>query len=187
MRNPVSALFTFSGYLNENAKDITTNDLHQYLSVINTTAKSLSELLEELFLWANLRSNRYEFEPEIIPLSETINSVLSLLQASAIQKNILLENNISNDLLVFSDKNMLQTIVRNLILNAIKFTPQKGQITITATDNPNEIVLAVNDTGIGINKKDLSKLFRIDEHYTTTGTNGETGSGLGLVFDQAVG
>lgn len=182
MRNPVSALYTFSGYLNENSKEISTVDLHQYLSVIHTTARSLSELLEELFLWANLRSNRYEFEPKTLLLTETIDNVLSLLQASAIQKNIQLENHIPSGFYVYSDKNMIQTIVRNLVLNAIKFTPQKGRVTIAAIENQDEIIISVNDTGVGIEKEELRKLFKIDEQFTNTGTNGETGSGLGLVL-----
>jgi signal transduction histidine kinase len=182
MRNPVSALYTFSDYLNTNINDISTDDLHQYLSVIHSTSKGLSDLLEELFLWASLRSNHYHFKPEQIVLHKIVDSVVSLLTTGATQKNIALTSNIPSNTTVFADKNMIHTVVRNLVSNAIKFTPIDGRVTISSTDSENEVTVHVVDTGIGISKKDLPKLFRIDEQFTTTGTKGETGSGLGLVL-----
>ena len=182
MRNPVSALYTFTDYINENASSISKEELHEYLSVIHSTSKGLSDLLEELFLWASLHSNRYEIKPELISLAEVVNSVISLLITNSMQKNVHLESKIELSVQVYSDRNMLQSVVRNLVSNAIKFTPPDGQVTITAIDNDNEIWVSIKDTGVGINKKDISKLFRINEHYTTSGTEGETGSGLGLVL-----
>lgn len=182
MRNPVSALYTFTEYLSDNVKNISEEELHQYLSVIHTTSKGLSELLEELFLWASLRSNRYEFKPEKIVLNEAVSSVVSLLMANATQKGIQLESAIDANIAVNADRNMLHSVLRNLVSNALKFTPQAGKVSVTATVKDNDILVCISDTGLGITKKDVAKLFRIDEHYSTLGTKGETGSGLGLVL-----
>lgn len=182
MRNPVSALNTFSDYLNTNINEISADDLHQYLSVIHSTSKGLSDLLEELFLWASLRSNRYQYKPETISLNELVCSVISLLTTSSTQKNIALTSNIPPDLTFYADRNMIHTVVRNLVSNAIKFTPNNGQVTINANNSGEDVTINIIDTGIGISVSDMSRLFRIDEHFTTTGTVGETGSGLGLVL-----
>jgi two-component system, sensor histidine kinase and response regulator len=182
MRNPVSALYTFSNHINTNKKEISTSDLHEYLSVIHTTAKSLSELLEELFLWANLKSNRCNFMPDTLLLLDVVTSINSLLMANAIQKSIKLANKVDPQLQIYADRNMVQTILRNLITNAIKFTPQNGTITIEAIENLHEVWITIRDNGVGINEEDVQKLFRIDTQFRGEGTNGEQGSGLGLVL-----
>jgi len=182
MRNPVSALYTFSDYLNTNINDISKEDLQQYLSVIHSTTKGLSELVEELFLWASLRSNRYQIKPETIILSEVVDSTMSLLMASITQKNLSVKTAVSADIIVYVDRNMIQTVFRNLVSNAIKFTSNNGQISIIATKGSNDVTVEVIDSGVGISQIDIGRLFRIDEHFTTTGTGGETGSGLGLIL-----
>jgi two-component system, sensor histidine kinase and response regulator len=182
MRNPISALHTFTAFLNENYNKISNDELQHYLSVIHTTSKGVSDLLEELFLWASLRTNRYDFNPENIMLEEVISTVTSLLIANATQKSIHLENQIKTGLQVFADGTMIQTVIRNLISNAIKFTPQNGSIVIKSAENSENILVSITDTGIGIHKNDIEKLFRIDEHFSSIGTCGETGSGFGLVL-----
>jgi signal transduction histidine kinase len=182
MRNPIAALYSFSNYLNENCETIPASDLKHYLSIIHTTSKGLTDLLEELFLWANLRSDRYVLNPEIVMLADVISSVTNLLMTGITQKNIQLDININPGLHVYLDRNSMQTVVRNLVSNAIKFTPQNGKITIGVTDKSNKVEITVKDTGVGISEEDMPKLFKIDAHYTTTGTEGETGSGLGLVL-----
>ncbi|HEX2935413.1 MAG TPA: ATP-binding protein, partial [Bacteroidales bacterium] len=182
MRNPVSALYTFTDYLSENFKNLSPEELQQHLTIIHTTSKGVSELLEELFLWASLRANRYEFKPERIPLAEAVCSVTSLLMANAAQKSIRLESAIASDVSVHADRNMLQSVIRNLVSNALKFTPDEGKVSIEASVNNDHVVISISDTGTGIADGDIPKLFRIDEHFTTVGTKGETGSGLGLVL-----
>ena len=182
MRNPVAALFSFSNYLVENKNDISEDDLKNYLSIMHSTSKGLVDLLEELFLWANLRSGRYEIKPEKLKVADVYSSVSNLLITGATQKNIRLESCIDEHLLAFTDRNSLQTVLRNLVTNAIKFTPQNGTITVSASDKSNSVEITVKDTGVGIPESDMPKLFRIDAHYTTSGTQGESGSGLGLVL-----
>ena len=97
-------------------------------------------------------------------------------------KNILMENKIDPSTLINADKNMLSTILRNLISNAIKFTPQEGKICVSASENKEYIEVSVTDTGVGIEEKYIPLLFRIDNKYSTPGTNNETGTGLGLIL-----
>jgi two-component system, sensor histidine kinase and response regulator len=182
LRNPVSALFNFSEYLETNLNTISNEDLPQYLSIIRTTAKGLFGLLDELLLWANLQSNHYEFKPTTLHVSTETNAVINLLLANAARKKIQLEVNIDSETQVFADPNMLHTILRNLVTNAIKFTPSNGSVKINSKINSHEVYITVDDTGIGIAKENMEKLFRIDKQASTLGTEGETGTGLGLVL-----
>ncbi len=182
LRNPVSALFNFSEFLESNVNTISPVEFQQYLSIIHTTAKGLFDLLEELLLWANLQSNHYEFKPTNILLFEDANSVVSLLSANAARKNIQIETNIDHKTQVFADHNMLHTILRNLLTNAIKYTPTNGLVKINSQIDDNKVHITVNDTGIGLTKENIENLFRIDQQSSTPGTDGESGTGLGLVL-----
>jgi len=182
LRNPVSALFNFSEFLESNINTISPDEFQQYLSIIHTTAKGLFDLLEELLLWANLQSNHYEFKPTNLQLFEEANSVVGLLSANAARKNIQMETNIDHKTLVYADHNMLHTILRNLLTNAIKYTPTNGLVKIYSQIDDNKAYITVSDTGIGLTKENIENLFRIDQQSSTPGTDGEPGTGLGLVL-----
>ena len=182
LRNPVSALFNFSEYLESNISTISTEELPQYISIMRNTANGLFGLLDELLLWANLQSNHYEFKPSLLQVADEANTVINLLGANAARKKVHVAINIDPETQVFADHNMLHTILRNLVTNAIKFTPSNGSININSRINLHEVFINVEDTGIGIAKENLEKLFRIDQQSSTLGTEGETGTGLGLVL-----
>ena len=182
LRNPVSALFNFSQYLESNISTISNEELPQYISIMKNTANGLFGLLDELLLWANLQSNHYEFKPALLQVAEEANTVVNLLGANAARKKVHMAINIDPETQVFADHNMLHTILRNLVTNAIKFTPSNGSININSSINHHEVFINVEDTGIGIAKENMEKLFRIDQQSSTLGTEGETGTGLGLVL-----
>jgi len=115
-------------------------------------------------------------------LGALIDMVIELLNESAHQKSITIIKELPRNLLVFADKAMLSTILRNLITNAIKFTRPGGQINILADKKPDDIMISIADNGIGIKKETLGRLFRIDENTTTLGTQNEKGTGLGLIL-----
>ena len=98
----------------------------------------------------------------------------------AIRKNIELKRFIPDDLVIVADRNMIKTVLRNLISNAIKFTPKNGKVGVNALTNDKYIEIAVSDNGIGMTKEIISKLFRIDSNHLTRGTENEKGTGLGL-------
>lgn len=182
LRNPVSALSAFSEQLMLNMDDISKVELQQYIAIIQNTSTGLSELLEELLLWASLQTNRYEFKPDIVSVAEVVASITSLLGTSAVNKNICIIHEIEPELKIFGDKNMVHTIFRNLISNAIKFTALDGEVSIMCTENEKDVTIMVIDTGVGIRHEQINKMFSIENQKSTPGTEGEPGSGLGLVL-----
>jgi signal transduction histidine kinase len=182
LRNPVSALSVFADQLQHNLKVISSEELSQYISIINQTAKGLFDLLEELLLWTCLQTGRYEFKPVLINLSEVLDSITDLLGTNAAQKNIKFKIEIDKTQTVLADRNMLQTIIRNLVSNAIKFTPPQGIITIKGSDNENLVHISIIDTGVGIEEDILPDLFKLNSQVTTKGTSGEAGTGFGLIL-----
>jgi two-component system, sensor histidine kinase and response regulator len=184
LRSPVSALSVFTDQLIINIDSLSKQELIEYLNVIKTTSKGLSELLENLLLWAGFQINRVEFKMESINLRKAVDSVLLLSQASVQNKNISLVNKITPDYEVFADLDMVQTIFRNLISNAIKFTSVFGNIEIVAESDEQMVIISVKDDGVGIPENKIGKLFKIDQQFSSQGTQGEKGTGLGLLLCQ---
>ena len=150
LRNPISAMSTFADQLLLNLKELSFEDLSHYISIINHTSKGLWDLLEELLLWASLQTGRYEFNPVDINISELLGIVIDLLATNAAQKNIKIEIISLCNHIVFADRNMVQTISRNIISNAIKFTPPNGYVKISCEDADNMVTISIADSGVGI-------------------------------------
>ncbi|WP_207434622.1 sensor histidine kinase [Sabulibacter ruber] len=157
--------------------------LLQYKSLQNT-----SRLLENLLLWARSQTNQIPFKPAVLDVHQTVKETLGYLQSMASGKNISLQNQVKPQVLAFADKEMVGTIFRNLISNAIKFTRLGGQIDILVeSTGPSEegvpsILVKVQDNGVGIAEKSLAYLFDISKKTTSLGTQNEAGSGLGLIL-----
>ncbi|MDM8520842.1 hybrid sensor histidine kinase/response regulator [Anaerolineales bacterium HSG6] len=163
---------------------------------IHRAAQNVYNLLENLLQWSRLQMGRMDYKPEKVNLTEIISRNTQLLEEGAFYKKITLKSHLYRPIYVFVDEYMLDTTVRNLMSNALKFTPSGGHVTILTTlienDHQSEtngveqdfIELSVIDTGVGINEKDMKKLFRLDEHHTTMGTASEQGTGLGLIMCQ---
>ena len=132
--------------------------------------------------WSRSQTKNIVLHPEKISINELINGNIILQKESAIDKKIELLYEINQDLFVFADKNTIDTVFRNLISNAIKFTNEGGRVKISASTNNEMVKIIVQDNGIGIPEETLNKLFKIDEKVSTTGTNNERGTGLGLIL-----
>ena len=152
------------------------------LQGIQKSAGSTYDLLENLLAWARSQQNEIVFSPEKIALDEVVSKTIDLLSNICKDKEIVINNYVTESTTVYADKNMLMTVLRNLISNAIKFTPKGKQIQVFANRTQNEHLITVKDNGTGIKPENLGKLFKITEHLTTYGTNGEKGSGLGLLL-----
>jgi signal transduction histidine kinase len=139
-------------------------------------------LLQNLLEWSRSQTGRLIFNPREIELNRIVDNSISVLRSLADQKNIRIEFNFDDDLSLFADPLMIETVLRNLINNAIKFTPENGLIEITANQIEDQISICVKDSGIGISKEDTMNLFRIDSTVKRKGTNNEDGSGLGLIL-----
>lgn len=183
LKNPFNLLIGFSGILLRNFRKYDEKNLEEKLHIISDISYKTYNLLEELLVWSKAQSGLLPFEPVELNLNVVCHDVTSGLNQSAAKKNIGIVCNIQLDIQVMADYNMLKTILRNLISNAIKFTQQNGRIVISVEyDNSEWLILTVEDNGIGIEEPNLEKLFNINQNFTTIGTEGESGTGLGLLL-----
>ncbi len=158
------------------------NKIQEFANHINKAAHNANNLLEDLLKWARAKKGNFPFNPQSLNLTEICEDILKGLYQNADAKNIKINCSASDNIYVIADIDMLKTILRNLISNAIKFTNKGGEISINAEQTESDITITVSDNGIGIPPDNLSRLFDISEVITTTGTAQETGTGLGLLL-----
>jgi signal transduction histidine kinase/TolA-binding protein len=182
IKNPLSSLLNLSQVIIEKFDTLKTDEVQNFNRMIHESASNLYNLLENLLFWAKNNTHKLRYNPLPMKLLPVTNSIMLIYKLSANQKRITLINEVSDDIEVYADLQMLTSIMRNLVSNALKFTPEGGQVTIKAKDKFSMIQIAVTDTGIGIAPDNIDKLFRLDSHFTTQGTFNETGSGLGLIL-----
>jgi len=180
LKNPFSVLMGMSDLLKNSIDNLQMEDIKEFAGMINSASTDTYELLTELLEWSRLQTKSIKPQPVKINVSTEVKNSIKLLGAQAEKKGLELNNNIERGTFVFADRKMFNTILRNLISNSIKFT-SSGSITITSVKDE-FVKISVADTGIGIAKENLSKLFRVDEMFTTKGTSKETGTGLGLIL-----
>ena len=182
LRSPFSSLLSFSEFLSEDIDELPKNEIKLFAEKINEAAKGVFTLLENLLQWSRIQSGKIPMHPVTFGIFQKISQVINLLSNNADRKKIKIVNEVDNIATVFADEDMVFSVVQNLLSNAIKFTRPDGVIAFGSSTKENEIEISVTDNGVGIKKEDLEKLFRIDAHLTTYGTNDEKGSGLGLIL-----
>ena len=169
------------------SKDFDLNDtetLSELLHSVQGPSTSTYELLESLLLWAGTQQNDIIFAPINYNLYESTSKTLSLFQKASNYKKITILNKIPENQIIFADSNMIKTVIRNLISNAIKFTPNDKTISISINKNEKHWVISVEDQGGGISTENINKMFDINSNFTTSGTDNEKGSGLGFLICQ---
>ncbi|MCF8354111.1 MAG: response regulator [Melioribacteraceae bacterium] len=182
LRAPFTSLLGFSEIL-LNEEDLSREERREYLNYIYDASKTQLALVNHLLDWSRLQSGRLQIDTQRIKLRTMVSNCVSSLTGAAIRKSIDIKTEISKDLHVNVDDRLMQQVITNLISNAIKFTPEKKSVHITANQFKQGMVeLIITDQGVGIPEADQSKLFRIDEKHSTAGTKGEKGSGLGLML-----
>jgi two-component system sensor histidine kinase/response regulator len=182
LRSPVGSIKMMLEFLLGNIDSYDIQKIKETISSLSKTTDEVFNLLENLLWWARSQSGNLVIIPENIQLSSLIRGLYYLNKESLSIKNIRFESAVDNECMVFSDMNMLKTVLRNLISNAIKFTPQGGLITIAAIEDEDFVKIKVSDSGVGIAEKNLPKLFNEKQHFSSVGTNNEAGSGLGLIL-----
>ncbi len=183
LKNPFQAIFGFSELLMRNFEDFEEKQRYELLEMIKISSESAYNLLENLLQWARTQTNRIKYAPTKINLQDIIKQNIVLSKGSAEKKNITLNGIYECLNVAYADLNMVNLIIRNILSNAIKFTDDNGFITISCSDiNNDQSLISIIDTGIGISDDNINKLFRIDEYFSTTGTAGENGTGLGLII-----
>ena len=149
---------------------------------INDSSALLYDLLENLLNWSRSQRQTIHFNPKKIDVNIVIENTIKLLKSSAFEKKIEVINKVNVKSIAYIDENMISTVFRNLINNAIKFTKRNGKIEISHKIKNKFLIFKIKDNGIGIPKENIKKLFKIDKYITTKGTEGEPGTGLGLVL-----
>jgi PAS domain S-box-containing protein len=182
LKSPFNGILGFSNILTSQIRKKDYDGIEEYGEIIDQSSKRAMDLLTNLIEWSRSQSGRMDFNPEYIELGSLLNEIMEISNVSARQKSIRLTQEIPPHLSVFLDKEMISSVIRNLISNAIKFTHPGGKIDIRAELLPEEVQISVKDNGIGIAKKHIHKLFKIDETYSIPGTHNERGTGLGLIL-----
>ena len=182
LKSPFNSIVGFSNLLVEQVREKDFEGIEKYAGIILKSSDRALELLKNLMEWARSQTGRIEFSPEYFEIVVVINEIILSFDDIARQKSIIINKAIPPSAPVFADKAMINVILRNLVSNAIKFTMPGGMITISANEKQSELTVTVSDTGVGISNDRIEKLFRIDESFSTAGTNNERGTGLGLIL-----
>ncbi|MCX6268942.1 MAG: HAMP domain-containing sensor histidine kinase [Bacteroidetes bacterium] len=182
LKNPFNGIIGLSSLLIDDYDSFQAAEQKEFIKDIKTTAENTFRLLQNLLEWSQTQTGKIHFEPAQFILTSITTEIVDLVRTSAGNKNIALESSISPDIQVFADKNMINTIIRNLLLNAVKFTKNGGKITLSARSVNHVVEISVTDNGIGISPENFKKLFCIDCTTVSYGTDGEQGTGLGLIL-----
>jgi signal transduction histidine kinase len=182
LKSPFNSFIGFTEILSDQNNTISEEKRTLYINLLHESAVSTYKLLDNLLEWSRLHLGNYEIHKERIFLKCIIDDCISLYRAAAENKKIAIINQVTFETSAYVDENSINTVLRNLLNNALKYTPEDGQITFSATQKQNEVEISVQDTGLGIKPELLDKLFNIGDSTSTLGTKNEKGTGIGLVL-----
>ncbi len=182
LKNPFNAIIGLASILIEDYDSFSREEQKDFLQNIKSSAENTYRLLQNLLDWSQTQTGKIVFEPTTFILDPLTDEIYDLVKPSADNKNIRLEKDIPAFLQIFADKNMINTVIRNLLLNAVKFTRKGGTVRINAQKAGDHVEISVVDNGVGIRPEKLEKLFSIDANIASHGTAGEEGTGLGLIL-----
>ncbi len=182
LRNPIGALKGLTEHLNSHFDVLDEKDKKNIITDLKKGTGNLSELLENLLLWSRSQRGSINFCPAALDLFDIGVFTVYSQQIQALKKEINIENEIKPNTYVYADENMIKTVMRNLVSNAVKFTYEGGRIRLSANTNGSTITVSVRDNGRGIPKNIQKNLFSLDKTTSTTGTSSEPGTGLGLIL-----
>jgi len=182
LKNPFQALIGYSEILAIHTATFSIEEISEMSGNLNLITKNVYKLLENLLDWSRLQRGEMPFIPEEFDLYEIILSNISIATVTAIPKQVILETNLDSNLNIIADINMINTVIRNLVSNSIKFSNIGGNIKINYESDDKNHIIKIIDNGVGMSEKTKNKLFKIDEKITSVGTNNEMGTGLGLIL-----
>jgi len=182
LKNPLTSLLSVSHTLKENIAHLTQDELKQAITNVDHSAQNLFRLLENLLEWTRTQTGHTPIHRRHFKLNTVIRENINYLSPQAGKKQIDLKHELPESISVYADRNMISTVVRNLLNNAIKFTPKGGMVKIRSVHTHTATRVEISDTGLGISEEAREKLFRIDSTVSTRGTEDEKGTGLGLLL-----
>lgn len=182
LKNPFTSLMSISQVIHENYAALEEDEKRTGVKKINEGINHIYTLLENLLTWSRSQTGKMEFKPQAFCLTDLIKMNINLYAVPAGKKGIKIDYNLPDKAIAFGDKEMVSTIIRNLLNNAIKFTKLNSQINISLASDKTDFRVEISDQGEGISEENIDKLFRIDKKYKTIGSSGEKGTGLGLIL-----
>ncbi|HPU22785.1 MAG TPA: PAS domain-containing sensor histidine kinase [Candidatus Kapabacteria bacterium] len=182
LKGPISAFVGMSKMFSENLNELTLTELQEYTENMHKSASHILELLENLLEWSRVQRGKKQFNPERLNIRLVLKNVADLLINSYKLKEVALNLEIENDAYVFADLQMLNTIFRNLISNALKFSFRGEKVEVRLSEFENKYIVSIKDYGIGMDDELKSKLFNPAEKVSRTGTEEESSTGLGLLL-----
>lgn len=182
LKNPFNVLVSYTSLLKTDIDMFSKEELQQIMKDLNQASENGFDLLQNLLLWTRSQTNRIHIFKTDFNLNNIVENVKSLVELNLVAKEQKLVCEVDAGIMVHADKEMISTVVRNLVFNAMKFSPKKSQITVKASVIESNVQVDIADSGIGMTKETIAKLFKIDQNVSTQGTEGETGTGLGLVI-----
>lgn len=182
LRSPFNSLLGLTEYISQSYDEMTPQDIKSSISSIYNSSRQVYGLILNLLEWSMIQSGRIKVDKTVINLKELGNEIKNLYEEAANQKQLELTINISEEIFVYADKYMIDTIIRNFVSNSIKFTNPGGKIIVKGIINGDNAEVSVTDSGIGISIENQKNLFRIDEQFRREGTAKEKGTGLGLIL-----
>jgi signal transduction histidine kinase len=182
LKNPFSIILGYAGLLKNKYSSLTDEKRTRYIELIEASSVKTHNLLDNLLNWARSQTGSLTMKCEMFVMNDLIQEVLELYSENIRNKDIIV--NYSPDLMyeVYADKEMIKTVIRNLVSNAVKFCIKEGTIKINMIETDEHVQFSIEDNGVGISETDQESIFDIDKHLTSPGTMGETGSGLGLIL-----
>jgi signal transduction histidine kinase len=182
LKGPLNSLTSFSGLLINHTDSLSKEEIQMLAKDLDKSLKNLFGLLDNLLEWSRSQTGNIDYKAEVFDVHALLESNVELLKGQALNKSITLRNDSKTSMEVRAHKNSVNTVIRNLISNSIKFTPRNGEIVLGVDSNVSEVIVSVTDNGVGMSDEVVRKLFRIDTKHTTKGTAEEKGTGLGLIL-----
>ncbi|NBC81920.1 MAG: hypothetical protein GVY19_00925 [Bacteroidetes bacterium] len=182
LKNPFNIVLGFGELLFKNFNKLSDDKKLKYAEAIYTSSRNIYNLLENLLQWSRAQNNKIEIDPDTLHLNEIMNENVNLLSQMLKKKNINVNFKSNDKHTIFADKNLINTIVRNLLTNAIKFSNHNDEICIDYAVQNDHVQVSITDNGVGMSQEMVNGLFKVDSNTTQSGTDGETGTGLGLIL-----
>jgi len=182
LRSPIAGFLKLTELMADENDLFSREEFTDISKSLKNSAGNLYKLLNNLLEWATVQQGGLQFEPSEIEIQNLISQNITAVTERARQKKVSIENNLRSSIVIYADEKMINTVLRNLISNAIKFTNSGGRVYIDAVLNNEECIISVGDTGVGMPAEILEKLFKIDEKVSRKGTENEHSTGLGLIL-----
>ncbi len=182
LKSPFNSILGFTEMLKNQYDELSTEEKKYVVDSLYNSSRNIFNLLNNLLQYSRFEAGLSEFNPKVLSINNVVGNLLLLLEGNALRKKLHITNKTTGQIHVYADEDMLNSILTNLLTNAIKYTNSGGEITISSISNKADAIISIKDNGIGMDEKTLDNLFKLDIKKSTKGTSGEEGTGLGLLL-----